>query len=320
MKEKKTNELYCMGRVSGSSGAAYMVTADDGRVFRCRSFPGTESGNPDASLVAVGDLVQVQGIQTGTEALEGNIMRVEPRTSALVRKRDPRRNRSREKQQVIASNIELLVPVVSAYEPPLSTRLIDRYLVFAESEQLPILIVVNKIELDKGGRTREQMAVYHELGYQVCYVSVHEKTGIDELAEVLAGKISAFSGHSGVGKSSLINLMTGCDLKTSATSFKTRKGVHTTSNATMHSLPGGGFVIDTPGIREFSLADITRENLRFYFREFLSLMPECGFSSCTHTVEPHCAVRRAAEQEMIDAGRYESYLLLFDALDEGDRV
>ncbi|ACD89480.1 ribosome small subunit-dependent GTPase A [Chlorobium limicola DSM 245] len=316
MKEKKTNEVYYEGRITGASGAGYMVTTEDGRVFRCRTFPGTQSGNPESSLAAVGDQVEVQVTLSGTDALEGIIMQVQPRSSALIRKRDPRRNRSREKQQVIAANIELLVPVVSAYEPPLTTRLIDRYLVFAESEQLPVLLVVNKMDLDDGGEVRRLMQVYHDLGYRICYVSIYRQSGIDELLEALGGRISAFSGHSGVGKSTIINLLTGVRLKTSRTSWKSGKGVHTTSNATMLPLPAGGYVIDTPGIREFSLADITRENLRFYFREFLEVMPECGFSSCTHTVEPDCAVRKAAGNDVISAGRYESYLALFYALDD----
>lgn len=316
MRQKKTNEVYYTGRVTGTSGAAYMVSIGDGRVFRCKTIAGTETANPDSSLVATGDLVEMQVTLSGTDALEGIIVQVLQRSSALVRRRDPRRNRSREKQQVIASNIELLVPVVSAYDPPLSTRLIDRYLVFAESEQLPVLIVVNKMDLAEDDKVRKLMSVYHDLGYRVCYVSVFERLGIDELSGALEGKVSAFSGHSGVGKSSLINLLTGVRLKTSRTSWKSGKGVHTTSNTVMLPLPGGGYVIDTPGIREFSLADITHENLRFYFREFLRFMPECAFSSCTHTVEPDCAVRSAAETGLIDTGRYESYLVLFDALDE----
>jgi len=317
MREKKTNELYCTGRITGTSGAAYMVTTPDARVLRCRTFPGTQGANPDSSLAAVGDEVEVQLTLSGTEALEGIIMQVQPRKSALIRRRDPRRNRSREKQQVIAANIELLVPVVSAYEPPLTTRLIDRYLVFAESEQLPVLLVVNKMDLDRDAGVRRMMEVYHELGYPVCYVSVYGNTGIGELVDALEGRISAFSGHSGVGKSTIINLLTGVRLKTSRTSWKSGKGVHTTSNATMLPLQGGGYVIDTPGIREFSLADITKENLRFYFREFLDVMPECAFSSCSHTVEPGCAVRSAVGKGSIDAGRYESYLALFDAFDDG---
>lgn len=317
MREKKTNELYCTGRITGTSGAAYMVTTPDARVLRCRTFPGTQGANPDSSLAAVGDEVEVQLTLSGTETLEGIIMQVQPRKSALIRRRDPRRNRSREKQQVIAANIELLVPVVSAYEPPLTTRLIDRYLVFAESEQLPVLLVVNKMDLDRDAGVRRMMEVYHELGYPVCYVSVYGNTGIGELVDALEGRISAFSGHSGVGKSTIINLLTGVRLKTSRTSWKSGKGVHTTSNATMLPLPGGGYVIDTPGIREFSLADITKENLRFYFREFLDVMPECAFSSCSHTVEPGCAVRSAVGKGSIDAGRYESYLALFDAFDDG---
>lgn len=316
VEELSAYEPFCSGRVTGVSGAVYLVTTGDGRLLRCRTVAGTQSAAADASLLCVGDLVDVQLTPGGVADPEGLIAKVHARSSVLVRRRDPRRNRSKEKQQVIASNIELLVPVVSVDDPPLSTRLVDRYLVFAESERLPVLIVVNKMDLDEEGGVRELMAVYHDLGYRVCYISVLERRGIDELNTLLAGSVSAFSGHSGVGKSSIINLLTGGTLKTSQTSFKTGRGVHTTSNAVMLPLPDGGAVIDTPGIREFSLVDITRENLRFYFPEFLGLMPHCMFSSCTHTVEPGCAVRSAVGTGLVHDARYASYLVLFETVEE----
>ena len=316
MNMKSQHEPVPGGLVTEVSGASYIVIADDGTEFRTRTFPGTKADNGDTSLVVVGDRVELKLIETGTELFEAVITFVHPRRSALTRKRDVRRNRSKEKTQVIAANIDQLVVVVSAYEPLLNTRLIDRYLVFAESEKLETIIVVNKMDLEDATETQQLMKPYKAQGYTVFYTSAEKKRGMKSLKKALAGKLSAFSGHSGVGKSTLINQLFGYErLKTGETNWKTGKGLHTTSNSVMLLLPGGGYIIDTPGIREFNLADITRENLRFYFKEFLAFMPECAFSSCTHTVEPECAILGAVESGRIDSDRYESYLAIYESID-----
>jgi len=279
--------------------------------------PSTVSENEGANLVAVGDRVEFRPKASETDMAEGVIVRVEERRTSLVRRREVRRNRSKEKEQVIVANIDQLVLITSFDDPPFNSRLLDRYLVFAESEKLPLLIVVNKIDLDEEGMVEDDLEVYRELGCNICLVSAEDGRGIEELRELLRDRMSAFSGHSGVGKSTIINLLVGREeLRTAETSNKTGKGVHTTTSSAMFPLPGGGYVIDTPGIREFNLSGITRENLRFYYTEFLRYMPECAFSSCSHTVEPGCAVIAAVESEAIDAGRYESYLALLDSLDE----
>lgn len=305
------------GVVTRVTGASYIVETGDGLKVRCRTVPSTVSENEGSNLVAVGDRVEFRPKASETDMAEGVIIRVEERRTALVRRREVRRNRSKEKEQVIVANIDQLVLITSFDDPPFNSRLVDRYLVFAESEKLPLLIVVNKIDLDEEGMVEEDLEVYRQLDCNICLVSAEDGRGIEELRELLRDRVSAFSGHSGVGKSTIINLLVGREeLRTAETSCKTGKGVHTTTSSAMFPLPGGGYVIDTPGIREFNLSGITRENLRFYYTEFLRYMPECAFSSCSHTVEPGCAVIAAVESESIAPERYESYLALLDSLDE----
>ncbi len=304
------------GYVTEARGGMYVVRDDGMNEWLCRTFRGTKTENGSSSLVAVGDLVRVKAT-SHEETPEGAIVFVHPRRSALVRKRDIRRNRSKETIQVIASNIDQLCVVVSAQDPPLNRRLIDRYLVFAASEQMPVLIIVNKTDLVDEKELEEEMSVYIRLGYRVCYVSACNGEGVEALLGLLSGKVSAFSGHSGVGKSTLINCLIGEErLKTAGISTGNSRGVHTTTNAVMLTLPGGGHVIDTPGIREFNLSGITRGNLRFWFPEFLEYMNHCAYSSCSHTVEPGCGVLQAVEDGLIDPLRYESYLAVFETLED----
>ncbi len=305
-------------------GTHYVVRADSGEYYKCKTIKSTQTENPEATLVVVGDIVLFRPFpdELGDDLPEGIIHKVLERKMRLARKRNRKTNRSGEVEHVLASNIDQLVIVASGAEPPLRKGLIDRYLAFAEAEGLQVLIVVNKLDLVGLQELDEQLQIYVDLGYRVLTVSATKKANIDQLRETLKGKISVLSGHSGVGKSSLINaLIKDADLKTGELSQKSLKGAHVTSGATMLEITGSkashsGFVIDTPGIREFALIDIDRQNLRHYFIEFNRFTNACKYTSCLHINEPGCAVKQAVEDGEIDPERYTNYISIFETLEE----
>lgn len=306
------------GVIFEARGAYYLVRTPEGDAYTCKTLRTTLTDNPNSTLAVVGDRVRFRALEERNDVAlhNGIITFVEKRRTALSRHRERRRNRSGETEHVIASNIDQLVIVTSVIEPPFRPKLIDRYLAFAEFERLAPLLVLNKIDLDAEHLAPLLLEPYCKLGYDALALSAHTGDGIERLREKLIGKTSVFSGHSGVGKSTLINALTGSDLPTGELSEKTGKGAHTTSNAVMLivSCPDSneqGYVIDTPGIREFSLDGIAKEELRHLFVEFRRYASDCAFASCTHTTEPDCAVLAAVERGEISASRYESYLTLF---------
>ncbi len=312
------DESDLSGTIFETRGAYYLVRTPEGETYTCKTLRTTLTENPDSTLAVVGDRVRFRPLEERNDVAlhNGIITLVEKRRTLLSRNRERRRNRSGEVKHVIASNIDQLVIVTSVLEPPFRPKLVDRYLAFAEFERLSALLVLNKIDLDTEHLAQTLLQPYSELGYDTLALSAQTGEGIEHLRSKLIGKTSVFSGHSGVGKSTLINALTGSDLPTGEISEKTHKGAHTTSNAVMLivSCPDSneyGYVIDTPGIREFSLEGIAKEELRHLFVEFKKYASDCAFASCTHTTEPQCAVRAAVERGEISASRYESYLTLF---------
>jgi ribosome biogenesis GTPase len=223
----------------------------------------------------------------------------------------PRRNELKRQDRLIAANIDQLWLVVSI-EPHYEFELIDRYLILAENSKLPINIVVNKIELS--GNT-EQLSLdfsnYEKLGYQVHFLSVKNNMNLEAFKSQLINKTHIFLGQSGVGKSSLINsLIPDLELRVSEISSKSKLGKHTTTNTTIYHIPSGGDLIDSPGIREFQLDELTEKQIVNGFREFKSLIGQCRFRNCQHINEPDCAVKNSVELKEIHPSRYESYLTI----------
>lgn len=268
------------------------------------------------SGIAVGDRAVFAPDDTG----DPEVVRVLPRRSVLSRP-DPRDPSA---ERVVAANIDAVVIVVSVRSPPLHPRLIDRYLVAIEHGGADAVIAVNKADLLSGADLASELTKldpYRDAGIPVVVCRAHPETGqrdVDGLRTLLAGKTCAFVGHSGVGKSSLANaLHPDLELATGAVRSQDLRGRHTTTASTMHRIPGGIRVIDTPGVRYFGLADITPEELRWSFPEFVELSRECHFTDCTHDHEPGCAVKQAAEEGRIAPVRLETYRRLLEELRTG---
>jgi ribosome biogenesis GTPase len=265
--------------------------------------------DPVKTDIAVGDNVRLEPLD---EEGKGVIEEVLPRKSKLNR-----RTSMGGDEQIIAANIDQLVSVSAVKEPRLSPGLIDRYLVIAEKHGFDAVVCINKIDLSTDETCNEKVNIYRDLGYPVVLVSATRKTNLELFRQVLAGKNSILAGHSGVGKSSLINaLIPGVELETKEISRKWRKGKHATTAVTMFRLPSGGYITDTPGIREFGLWGIRKEELHMYFRDFEPYIGECRFRNCTHISEPDCMVKRAVEAGEIRERRYDSYLTIYDSIEE----
>lgn len=250
--------------------------------------------------VAVGDRVRFS-------AERRKIDRVLPRTAILSRP-DPNNPRI---ERVIAANIELVVNVVSLQAPPLSPGLIDRYLIAIEQSGADPLICVNKTDLEDPG---DILKPYEALGVPVVYCSAATGAGLDTLRAALAGRLCVFTGHSGVGKSSLLNALDpNSNAATGDVSAMHHKGKHTTTSSKLYDLPNGAVIIDTPGIRELGLWNLTPREIRLYFHEFDEFARDCAFGDCTHTHEPRCAVQAALKEGRIPAERYASYLRIMNS-------
>jgi ribosome biogenesis GTPase len=272
--------------------------------FTCHLRGRLKQGKAVGDIAAVGDRVQVTCVPDGT----GSIEAVEPRHSSLVRL-DPRPQGVY--QQVILANPDQAVFVFACAHPNPRLRMLDRFLVIAEKQRLPAVIVANKIDLVGLEQAEKIFGFYPPIGYPLIYTCAKSGQGVDELRERLRGKVSALAGPSGVGKSSLLNaVQPGLGLAVREVSAAVNKGRHTTSVRQLFPLEGGGYVADTPGLRSLALWDTEPEELDGYFPELAPLVTACQFNDCSHKSEPGCAVRAAVKAGKVHPQRYESYLRL----------
>jgi ribosome biogenesis GTPase / thiamine phosphate phosphatase len=288
-----------LGRVLRVQGLVSIVRDSEGAEFQCATRGILKTLATDQRhVVAAGDMVWFHP-EGGTE---GIIERVEPRHGVVSRT-------SRGRQHVLVANVDQLVIVTSAAEPRIKPNLIDRMLVTAEKGGIRPIICINKIDLIEPADLMPLTGVYAQLGYDVVLVSAQTGVGIDRLRGWLRGAESVVSGQSGVGKSSLLNAVEqGLELRVQTVSGETQKGRHTTTTAELIPLSFGGYVVDTPGIRQFQLWDVIPEEVAGFFRELRPYVSRCRFPDCTHTHEDQCAVKDAVADGWIDARRYESYV------------
>lgn len=315
----EAKQIRMKGLVIKNTGYWYTVLTDEGGTVDCKikgnfRLKGIRNTNP----VAVGDRVTIQPNQEGTAFITD----IEDRRNYIIRKSQ---NLSKQ-SHILAANVDQAVLVVTINYPETSTTFIDRFLASAEAYSVPVILVFNKRDLLSAEELHYQdmmMKLYDTIGYQCLSISATENIGIDELTTLLQGKITLFSGNSGVGKSTLLNaILPNANLRTSEISDAHNTGMHTTTFSEMLPLlkdttENNGWVIDTPGIKGFGTFDMEPEEICSYFKEIFKFSKDCRFNNCTHTHEPGCAVIQAIEDHYIALSRYNSYLSMLNDKEEG---
>lgn len=298
-----------------STGSWYIVKDESGRIFNARmkgvmKLDDITSTNP----VAVGDIVEME-IET-EESSTAIIDEIHTRHN-YINRQSPRH---KHQQHIVASNLDQSLLVATLKEPKTSQGFIDRFLVASEMYHVPALVVFNKADLYKSKEMERYEALkdmYEAIGYKVFLISAAKKEGVEEVLELLKNKTTLISGHSGVGKSSLLNVIfPDINLRTQDVSGWSGKGQHTTTFAEMYDLPFGGRIIDTPGMREFGLVDISKQELSHYFPELRDRLNDCQFNNCLHVNEPGCAIKEAVMNGAVHEDRYVSYVNILNSIEE----